>query len=164
MQIPALPVSPVSNVTQFSHSSAPFILWLKDEWGRDGGQHGHWGRYTIHDQENTTRKLCTLLQTHLLCIYCTDPPGIKESGSEISKQPCVNSLWTLCTSTTWALYITPVQSVCALLFHPLLFSLSTLFVHCLSCSVKQWEIRTHRESHIHDAPRAGSGNFTMLSA
>lgn len=65
LQIRALPVPPVSSVTQFSHSQwRPPLTegWMGE---RQGAACGCWGWHTAHDQENTTHKLCRLLQAHM---------------------------------------------------------------------------------------------------
>lgn len=106
---------------------------------RDRKQHMDIERDTVHDQEN---KLCILLyytNTHNKCALINPYGSTVQTQADWRKWLCnikttlgsVSSLWTLCASTTWALYSSPIQSICSLLFHPLVWSLSLLSLHVI---------------------------------
>lgn len=144
-QIPVLTVLPV-----FSSVAAGVAhQWLRDERENQGERQLTDTEGDRQDVAEKARQRLTnsvySIQTHTqMCAHSkcalinpyswtaqTQPDWREPLWNNKATLGSVSSLWTLCASTTQALYISPIQSICSLLFHPLLWSLS-LHVICVT--------------------------------
>lgn len=175
MQIPVLPVFPCF---QFSHNwwHPPMRTRVRQEqMDIEGG--------TVHDWE-CTRKHCDwqtiilcknthrCMYTHIKCVPInpyiftvqTQPYWKKWFRNIKTTLGSVSSLWTLCVSTTWALYISPDQSALYSFHPPTPHVICVILLFVLFSGYCKAVGKTHTQNHVCDAPRADSGNFIKSSA